>query len=477
MATHADHSLWEQERAFLERERAEKPELFTVDPTMRTGILPSIGITGLHPDLPTGYIRYSPLDFLVEEIAGKDDVVEITNGPKTGRSHETERGTVYADLVKIGISTIDAVQRVVVGLGLQPEQVKYAGIKDATAVTAQKISIRGSSMDAVTKLEVPNVLLKNIREGKGALTTGMLDGNRFTLFVRVAPSFDATVFSNRLSDTNHYGVINYYGPQRFGVPRYLSHVFGLHILRGDLDALLRAVFYGSSPTELPYHAKIRERTADAYGDWKAMRSIFAPLPYSFRHELAMLKEIESGGANGPVRAVHAVEQQANLWVRAYASYLANHLLSDWGRDPQKMPATMPLLLSMDPKARDLYLPTLKAHGTDRFMERLRPFRFINIGRNPEIATRVFPKMRGVKVVPEGVALSFELPKAAYATTVLMHLFDAITGSPIPEWIKPQEIDTKELLGLGSMSEIQNAFRKELDLAAKMRKGESEETEG
>ncbi len=111
------------------------------------------------------------------------------------------------------------------------------------------------------------------------------------------------------------------------------------------------------------------------------------------------------------------------------------------------------------------------------MEHLRPFRFINIGRNPEIATRAFPKMRGVKVVTEGVAISFELPKAAYATTVLMHLFDAITGSPIPEWIRPEEIDTKALLGLGSMAEIQKAFRKELDLAATMRKGESEESEG
>lgn len=470
--SHADQSLWERERAFLDLERATKPELFKSDPDSRKAVLPSIGITTLHPDLPTGYIRYSPLDFLVEEIAAKDDVVEILPGPKVSPVPADGAGTVYADLVKIAISTLDGVQRVVDALKLQPDQVRYAGIKDAVAVTAQRISIRGASLQAVLDLQAPNVILKNVREGKGALSTGQLEGNRFTLFVRVGPKFDPVVFSNRLSDVNHYGVINYYGPQRFGAPRYISHLFGLHLCRGDLDALLRTVFCGASPTELAYHAAKRAEAEKAYGDWKAMREVFETLPYSFRHELAMLSVLEKGGK--PAEAVYAVSQQANLWARAYASYLANHLLSEWGKDPQTMPKALPLLLSMDPAARPFYAPALQAHGTERFLEHLRPFRFINIGRNPSIATRVFPAMRGVKAVKEGVAISFELPKAAYATTVLMHLFDAITGSPIPDWVQPEEIDTKEVLGLGSLSEIRKAFRKELDLMATMRQNESEE---
>jgi TruD family tRNA pseudouridine synthase len=472
--SHADQSIWERERAFLDLERAAKPELFKTDPEARKTVLPSIGITTLHPDLPTGYIRYSPLDFLVEEIAAKDDVVEILPGPKSTASSATDTGTIYADLVKIAISTLDAVQRVVDALKLQPDQVKYAGIKDAVAVTAQRISIRGAQIQNVIDMRAPNLILKNIREGKGALATGALEGNRFSLFVRVGPKFDPIVFSNRLSDVNHYGVINYYGPQRFGAPRYLSHLFGLHLLRGDLEGLLRTVFCGASPTELAYHAGLRTSAESVYGDWKAMRQIFETLPYSFRHELTMLATLERGGK--PADAVFAVSQQANLWARAYASYLANHLLSEWGRDPQHMPKDLPLLLSMDPAARLIYEPALKAHGTDRFMEHLRPFRFINIGRNPVITTRVFPNMRGVKTVKEGVAISFELPKAAYATTVLMHLFDAITGSPIPDWIQPEEVDTKEILGLGTMSEIRIAFRKELDLMASMRSNESEEAE-
>lgn len=470
--SHADQSLWERERSFLESERAAKPELFKADPESRKTVLPSIGITTLHPDLPTGYIRYSPLDFLVEEIAAKDEVVEIMPGPKTAPSSATDTGTIYADLVKIAISTLDGVQRVADALKLQPDQVKYAGIKDAVAVTAQRISIRGASLQAVLDMTAPNVILKNVREGKGALSTGQLEGNRFTLMVRVGPKFDPVVFSNRLSDVNHYGVINYYGPQRFGGPRYISHLFGLHLCRGDLDALLRTVFVGASPTELAYHAGRRAEAEKVYGDWKAMREVFETLPYSFRHELAMLSVLEKGGK--PTDAVYAVSQQANLWARAYASYLANHLLSDWGKDPQTMPKDLPLLLSMDPAARPFYAAALKAHGTERFLENLRPFRFINIGRNPSITTRVFPVMRGVKTIAQGVAISFELPKAAYATTVLMHLFDAITGSPIPEWVKPEEVDTKEILGLGSLSEIRNAFRKELDLMASMRLNESEE---
>jgi TruD family tRNA pseudouridine synthase len=474
--SHADQSLWERERAFLAEEKKKRPELFTVDPEKKKGLLENIGITTLHPDLPAGYIRYSPLDFLVEEIDPKGRPVEIAVGPKVLPTPPSDdKGTVYADLVKIGISTLDAAQRVADGLGLSTENVRYAGIKDAVAVTAQRISVRGAAFEDVMRLAPPGVILKNLHEGKGALNVGDLQGNRFTLFIRVKPDFSATVFSNRLSDINRFGVINYYGPQRFGSPRFLSHIFGLHLMRGDLEGLLRSVLTQESPTELAYNAMVRAQAAERWGDWKGMREILETLPYGFRHEIAMLRAMEaSAGPSAFEAAVNAVSQQANLWVRAYASYLANHLLSEWGRDPRTMPESLPLLLSQDPKGRAVYMDSLKEHGTERFLDHLRRFRFINIGRAPVIPTRVFPKMSGVNVAPQGVAMAFELPKAAYATTVLMHLFDTVTGMPIPEWLKPDEVDSKTLLGLGSIEDARVAFRKEIDLAMEAKQRDSEE---
>jgi hypothetical protein len=56
-----------------------------------------------------------------------------------------------------------------------------------------------------------------------------------------------------------------------------------------------------------------------------------------------------------------------------------------------------------------------------------------------------------------VILNFALPKAAYATTFLAHLFNLVSGSP-PKNISPFPLDTKATLGKGSLEEVLNRFK-------------------
>ena len=72
-------------------------------------------------------IRARPEDFLVEEVPLYEACGEGTH--------------VYFDVEKRGLSSIEAAHRIVRALGLRDDDIGYAGLKDAHAVTRQRMSI------------------------------------------------------------------------------------------------------------------------------------------------------------------------------------------------------------------------------------------------------------------------------------------------------------------------------------------------
>ena len=246
--------------------------------------------------------------------------------------------------------------------------------------------------------------------------------------------------------------MNYYGPQRFGSPRFLSHLFGLYLFHGDIDGLLKAYFVEESPFEWPYITDLRRKASAVFGDWKKMGEIFKTLPYTFRLENTLLAELEKTNNRDYYRILGSISKQVDLWAKAYSSYLANRALSFASVD-QPVNENIPLVMSRDGKAHLFYEKYLREDGTENFIDNLRKLPFIYLAKSQTIETRFYPDIKGVKTLPEGVAISFDLIKGAYATTVLMHLFDTLGDIPVPEWVNTDFIDTKKVLGSGSSEEI------------------------
>ncbi|MEI6511574.1 MAG: tRNA pseudouridine(13) synthase TruD [Candidatus Uhrbacteria bacterium] len=460
MATsHADHEVWQREQNFISQKRKENRELFASSDKGAFDLYDRIGITSHPPALPKGYVKYSPLDFIVEEIRPDGTLMTVDGQPAAPETPDGE-GTIYADLTKLGISTLDAVQRMVDALGVPQDKIGYAGIKDAVALTAQRISIRGGSLEAVKNLAITGCQFRQVVDGKGVISTGNLKGNRFTLLIRTEGEPDKEAFAAAIELVKTRGVMNYYGTQRFGTPRFLAHLFGAHIMRGDLESLIKAYLMQPSPYELPFYANIRAEAAAAYGDFPKMQEIMGVLPYSFRYELQMLEELVKN-PTGYEAAMNRMQKQADLWARAYASYLTNMILADAEKNGTVLPERIPLLMTQEPEAKQFYASWLKQHGTEKYMENLKRFRFINVGKNQTIEPVIRPTIHDYKFVPEGLVISFDLPKGAYATTILMYLFDSVSGTPIPEWMKTTEVDTKELLGTGSLLHVREQFAAEI----------------
>lgn len=459
---HTDPRLWEQEQLFLKSEKEKYPDLF-IAPTMPPEqLLERVGITTNTSSLPKGCLKVSPLDFIVEEVMTNNSVVDISGSHIELEENISGEGTVYANLIKVGMSTLDAVGRIALSLCIDSKQIGFAGIKDSTALTSQRISIRGVTEQQVDQAIIPGVLLTDVQKGKGSIVIGDLQGNRFTIFVRTDASVQEDVFSKQLSDISKNGVINFYGTQRFGEPRYLSHHFGRLFLAGKHRELIQTHLFETSPFENKYITGLRIKASGLWGKWAEIDNLYSVLPYTFRFERIILEVLKKD--NSPQcfsSAIIAIWEQIKFWTKSYASYLANLELSKIASsDKASTSEKLPLLLSTDYQAIRIYQDKIRQDQILDFRQSFRGFPYNYISRLATISTRIYPIFHGWRVIPGGVALSFTLPKAAYATTVLMSLFNIYPQSLLPN-ISHEIFDTKNLLGEGDLNSIQEYFYQSL----------------
>src|SRR3989344_958261 len=276
----------EKQRLLFESERKRFPHLFDRAPMIDNELfLRWIGIEPLERDLMPGYIKYAPQDFIVEEISPDGFLRTVDfKPPQTDNSNE-EVKTIYADLVKIGISTLDFKIELANLLGIEEKNIGFAGNKDRLAITSQLISIRNfHDLEMFCSLNEENFFLKNIRCGKGVVANGELKGNRFIIAVRTLKELshaDITKAEKKISDIKERGFWNFFYFQRFGTPRLISHWLGLSLIKGQYEETIRKFLSYQAPRELPYFKNIRKDIGDRWQDWSFIKEKIKDFPYHF----------------------------------------------------------------------------------------------------------------------------------------------------------------------------------------------------
>lgn len=147
-------------------------------------------------------------DFLVEE--------------KLGFEPDGKGEFVYVWIEKQGVNTDFLAKRLAMAANLSPNKVSYAGVKDRHACTRQWfcLHIIGHAPDLSgieSVFRAPEVvrILAQVRHSKKLRMGGHL-GNRFSLRLRNIAG-DRNDIEQRLALIQRFGVPNYYGEQRFGI--------------------------------------------------------------------------------------------------------------------------------------------------------------------------------------------------------------------------------------------------------------------
>lgn len=449
--------LLEKEQKNIERVKAQYPDFFTREAQIDDeATLKKTGIFGLAKNRPIGYIKLWPQDFIVEEI-DKDNILHSVFVEEKDARGDGEGMTVYADLVKVGLSTIDVRAELVRALGVEEKFIGAAGIKDRDALTSQLISFRNVERQKIENLSFPNFFLKNIRQGKGVVDKGMLSGNRFTITMRLMEGSDASSIPALIEEVSRKGFWNFYYLQRFGTPRLITHIWGLYILRGEYEQAVKTMIAQAGEREVPFFKELRRQAGERWGDWKAIEEIFDLFPLSFRSELAMLEFLKDHPKDFK-GALGTIPQQVQLGMYAYSSFLFNSLLSSYILDGREPPAALPLFLSKSKEHQNLYQKFFVKHNVRMPSPAFYDFPFVQ-WTGHLIPTKVKAQVYSYKILPGNIlVVDFALPKGSYATSFLASLCTLAYGKPVIAGISLGEIDAFEHAGRGNLQETLGRFK-------------------
>jgi len=279
-----------------------------------------------------GVIRQFVDDFVVEEALVDGSKAEINQSEGyckhgvLGSSAAKERYLVCV-LVKRNWDTFLALRAVAEQLGINPKGIHIAGIKDAKAVTAQHVTIEGVPVEEIQKVHVKDIKISPIGYFHRKLSPYFLLRNNFNITIRAISRSKSTI-KRRVTKTIEEleatgGIPNFFGHQRFGTARPITHLVGKALIKGSFRKAVMLFLAKPSPNEHPESRQAREQL-QATQDFKRALKNF---PKQLHYERLMLKHL----AKKPEDYIGALrklpEKLLKLFPQAYQAYLFNRFLS------------------------------------------------------------------------------------------------------------------------------------------------------
>jgi tRNA pseudouridine13 synthase len=290
-----------------------------------------------------GTIRENVEDFIVEELlvdgskAQAETSESYTEHQVLGCSMAKNR-YLLCTMVKRNWDTFVAIKRIANNLGVGSEQIQIAGIKDAKALTAQHITIEGASLEQAQKIYVKDIKIRPLGYLHNKLSTYYLLGNSFNIRIR-ALNHSKPVIKKRIAETVEElktvgGIPNFFGHQRFGTIRPITHLVGKEFIKKDVKAAAMLFLAKPSPYEHASSRRARQELQATHDFEKAAKEF----PSQLRYEVSMLKHLVKRPDDfaGSFRTLPFKLQE--LFIQAYESYLFNKFLSR--RIAQGLPLNM-----------------------------------------------------------------------------------------------------------------------------------------
>jgi tRNA pseudouridine13 synthase len=269
-------------------------------------------------------INFMPLPYLTRDLSGIGGSIKqraedffVQEIPLYEPSGEGEH--VYCEIQKIHVTTFAAISRIAKALGVSSHAIGYAGMKDASAITRQVLSIAGTSEEAVAGLRLENITVQWAARHGNKLRLGHLKGNRFAIKVRDVEPTDVLKLRPTLEVLKRRGMPNYFGEQRFG-RRGDNDRLGALLVRGDDAGLLAQLLGRPDPTV------DEPRIADARAAFDAEDFERALNAWPGGMERAVLARfMKSKNATAAVKSID--EKIRKLWVSSLQSRLFNDVLA------------------------------------------------------------------------------------------------------------------------------------------------------
>ncbi|MDY6778865.1 MAG: tRNA pseudouridine(13) synthase TruD [Candidatus Nanohaloarchaea archaeon] len=256
-----------------------------------------------------GKIKEQIDDFVVEEIADHD----LGSG-----NHIVFR------LKKHNMTTMEAIRELSNMLHVSRDRFGYAGNKDKRAVTTQYMSVEGLDEEDLKRVFMPDLELEILGHGE-RINLGDLERNDFDVVIRSInlPEDHVRDRIEGVMDELDGMIPNYFGEQRFGSTRPITHQVGRKILQGEFEDAVWT--YIAKPYD-DEHDKVRKVREDLWETRDPERGA-EKFPEQYRYEKILLYHIaeNDGDYRGAIKRLPDGLQK--LFIHSYQSYIFNRALS------------------------------------------------------------------------------------------------------------------------------------------------------
>ena len=384
-----------------------------------------------------GSIKKDNEGFTVSEIINESILTDLS--PIQDSLH---RYPLYI-LEKKGIDSHHALLEVRKDLGLE---LRVMGMKDAKATTRQYAS----------SIQVHNIPKQQICKTKhtslklNGFTTKPL-GKEFLL----GNDFSVTIYDTKHSEMSEFKtevekVANFYGLQRFGSERLVTHLVGREIVKRNFKKAAELLLSYTTEYDSAMSKEIRQKSLDS----KNYRNILKHLPRGMDIEYQLMNAFVNG--KEPISALRSISINIRrLFIHAYQAYIFNRCLSSAIVNGENIlrssggdlcfevegPLTFGKIRKFNPTT-DLDARVIPAVRLAGYSFQLGKGRFELITKKIMDEENVTPRDFYIKEMQElsnqggfrqaslccrdfsykgSLVLSFKLPKGAYATTLLREI--------------------------------------------------------
>jgi tRNA pseudouridine13 synthase len=256
-----------------------------------------------------GKIKRNPEDFVVREILNKQYLENLSKN-----STSTHRFPVFV-LKKQNIDSNHALIEIRNQLHLE---LRVLGLKDSKANTSQFATTIQNIKNLPLKTKTHHTEIRLIGFGSSLLSKSDLWGNQFTILIVEPKHAELSDFLPEIDQ-----IANFYGLQRFGSERLVTHNVGREILKGNFKRASELLLTETTKYDTVYSREIREQLSDPSNFNKLIRLL--PRGMDIEREIvrALLYKKDY------IRALRSIPIGIRrLYVQAYQAYVFNLCISE-----------------------------------------------------------------------------------------------------------------------------------------------------
>jgi tRNA pseudouridine13 synthase len=287
-----------------------------------------VGISGYSTTTPPiyGQIKLDIADFIVREILPSGEILSTREKSENDYPFDKkkDRYTTFT-LIKKNTDTIFAAKVIAEYLNIYDTEVLWAGIKDNTAITAQRMMVPGNQIERLKQFKSKNITITNIQSSRKPIEIGSLWGNNFEINIRnstIPYENLEPVLSDWSNQIQTNGFPNFYGLQRFGQYRPNSHNVGKLLFLGKYQEAYEEFLFKVYPEEYKPIKEFRTLLAS-----NPSPSEIVDWPPALSYEKQIYEGFQKSNGNYAQAFQKLPKALLNLIFSSYQSYLFNRVVS------------------------------------------------------------------------------------------------------------------------------------------------------